>query len=98
MAHRRARHYGSAMRPVRMYTTQVCPYCVRAKALLKQRDIPFEEIDVSRDDAKRAWLVETTGRRTVPQIFIGDEAIGGFDDLHALDKSGELTKKLAVAG
>jgi glutaredoxin 3 len=83
------------MQPVRMYTTQVCPYCIRAKSLLKQRDIPFEEIDVSRDDEKRAWLVQATGRRTVPQIFIGDEAIGGFDDLHALDKSGELAKKLA---
>lgn len=83
------------MRPVRMYTTQVCPYCIRAKALLKSKDIPFEEIDVSRDDEKRAWLVQATGRRTVPQIFIGEEAIGGFDDLAALDRAGELARKLA---
>lgn len=84
------------MRPVRMYTTQICPYCVRAKALLGQRSIPYEEIDVSRDHEKRAWLVEATGRRTVPQIFIGDEPIGGFDELRALDLSGELAKKLAA--
>lgn len=84
------------MKPVRVYSTQVCPYCVRAKMLLKDRSIPYEEIDVTNDPDKRMWLVETTGRRTVPQIFIGDEAIGGFDDLRALDVSGELSKKLAA--
>lgn len=84
------------MKPVTMYSTMVCPYCVRAKMLLKDRNIPYEEIDVTGDHDKRAWLVETTGRRTVPQIFIGDEAIGGFDELRALDLSGELTKKLAA--
>ncbi len=84
------------MRRVRLYTTQICPYCVRAKALLKDRDIPYEEIDVSRDHEKRAWLVQATGRRTVPQIFIGEEPIGGFDELRALDLSGELAKKLAA--
>ncbi len=86
---------GPLMKPVTMYSTQVCPYCVRAKMLLKERAIPFEEIDVSRDDAKREWLVKATGRRTVPQIFIGEESIGGFDDLAALDRSGELQQKLA---
>lgn len=80
---------------VRVYSTVVCPYCVRAKALLKDRGVAFQEIDVTNDPDKRAWLVETTGRRTVPQIFINDEAIGGFDDLAALDRSGELAKKLA---
>ena len=80
---------------VRVYSTVVCPYCVRAKALLKDRGVPFEEIDVTNDPDKRAWLVQTTGRRTVPQIFINDEAIGGFDDLYALDRSGELAKKLS---
>ena len=55
---------------------------------------PTQEIDVSSDDAKRAWLVEATGRRTVPQIFIGDEPIGGYDELAALDKSGALAAKL----
>jgi glutaredoxin 3 len=79
---------------VRVYSTTFCPYCVRAKHLLKARGIAFEEIDVSGDHEKRSWLVEATGRRTVPQIFIGDEAIGGFDELHALDRSGELINKV----
>ena len=79
-----------------MYTTTVCPYCIRAKMLLNKKGVPFEEVNVSGDDAKRAWLVETTGRRTVPQIFINDEAIGGFDDMYALDRAGELDKKLAA--
>lgn len=83
------------MQPVRVYSTKICPYCVRAKMLLNDRSIPYEEVDVSNDPDKRAWLVETTGRRTVPQIFIGEEAIGGFDDLRELDRTGELTKKLA---
>lgn len=83
------------MQPVRVYSTKICPYCVRAKMLLNERSIPYEEVDVSNDPDKRAWLVETTGRRTVPQIFIGEEAIGGFDDLRELDRTGELSKKLA---
>lgn len=83
------------MPPVRVYTTLICPYCIRAKMLLKQRQIPFEEIDVTGDHDARAWLVQATGRRTVPQIFVGDEPIGGFDDLRALDGSGELSRKLA---
>ena len=82
------------MLPVVVYSTLICPYCIRAKMLLKERDIPFQEIDVTSDPDKRMWLVEKTGRRTVPQIFIGDEPIGGFDELRALDKSGELAKKL----
>ena len=80
---------------VKVYTTSSCPYCDRAKALLRKRDVPFEEIDVSTDAAKRAWLVQASGgRRTVPQIFIEDAAIGGSDELHALDRSGELEKLL----
>jgi glutaredoxin 3 len=85
------------MNDVKMYTTRVCPYCIAAKRLLQAREVPYEEIDVSGDDAKRAWLVEATGRRTVPQIFIGGEAIGGYDELAALDKSGQLAAKLGVA-
>jgi glutaredoxin 3 len=78
-----------------VYSTRICPYCVAAKQLLKARSVPFQEVDVSGDDAKRAWLVEATGgRRTVPQIFIGGEPIGGYDELSALDRSGELRKKL----
>jgi GrxC family glutaredoxin len=80
-----------------MYTTLICPYCVRAKTLLKTKGITFEEIDVTRDHALRDWLVRASGRRTVPQIFINDESIGGFDELHALHISGELDRKLAVA-
>jgi glutaredoxin 3 len=82
---------------VQMYTTLVCPYCIRAKMLLKAKGVAFEEIDVSRDHEKREWLVKVTGRRTVPQIFINDEAIGGFDDMRALDMAGELDKKLQAS-
>ena len=78
------------MTDVKIYTTRFCGYCVAAKRLLRARSIPYEELDVSDDDAKRAWLVETTGQRTVPQIFIGGEAIGGYDELAALDRAGEL--------
>ena len=87
----------AAMKPVRMYSTRICPYCVRAKMLLRDRGVPFEEIDVSGDHDARQWLVKATGRRTVPQIFIGEEPIGGFDELHALDRAGELGKKLNAA-
>ncbi len=80
---------------VLVYTTDYCPYCDRAKALLDKRGIAYEEIDVTHDPEKRAWLVQTTRRRTVPQIFIKGEPIGGSDELHALDRSGELARKLA---
>lgn len=82
------------MQSVRVYTTDSCGYCVQAKNLLKKRQITFEEINVQNDHDKRAWLVKVTGRRTVPQIFIGDDPIGGSDELHAMDKSGELAKRL----
>jgi len=79
-----------------MYTTLICPYCVRAKMLLKAKGVTYEEIDVTRDHEARAWLVQATGgRRTVPQIFINEESIGGFDEMRALDLAGELDKKLA---
>lgn len=84
------------MRRVRIYSTRICPYCVRAKLLLKQRGIAFEEIDVTDDPEARRWLHEATGRKTVPQIFIDDEPIGGFEELRALDRSGELERKLAA--
>jgi glutaredoxin 3 len=88
--------FGLIMKDVRLYTTVACAYCVRAKLLLKERGIAFQEIDVTGDHEAREWLVKTTGRRTVPQIFIGEEPIGGFDDLRALDLSGELGRKLAA--
>jgi glutaredoxin 3 len=83
---------------VRIYTTDYCGFCRRAKDLLTKRQIPFEEIDVTDDDSQREWLVGATGRTTVPQIFIGEEPIGGYTDLAALDKSGELPRKLNGAG
>ena len=78
-----------------MYTTLICPYCIRAKMLLKAKGVPYEEIDVSGDHDKREWLVKTTGLRTVPQIFINEESIGGFDEMRALDRAGLLDAKLA---
>jgi len=82
---------------VTMYVTQTCPYCVATKRLLTKRGAKYVEIDVSGDDEKRAWLARTTGRKTVPQIFIGGDAIGGYDDLAALDRDGKLAEKLAGA-
>ena len=79
------------MPAVKVYTTQVCPYCVRAKALLKQRGVEqIEEVRVDLDPAERDRMIELTGRRTVPQIFIGDTHVGGCDDLIALDQRGAL--------
>jgi glutaredoxin 3 len=79
------------MKTVRMYTTQVCPFCVRAKMLLQQRGVAqIEEIRVDLDPGERDRMVELTGRRTVPQIFIGDTHVGGCDDLFALDQRGGL--------
>ena len=83
---------------VRMYTTEVCPYCIRAKALLKQRGVTdIEEVRIDLDSVARAAMMERTGRRTVPQIFIGDTHIGGCDDLIAHDQRGGLLPLLAGA-
>lgn len=78
------------MSSVRVYSKSNCPYCVRAKALLTKKGVSFEEIDVERDDGLRTWLVEATGQRTVPQIFVGDRSLGGFSDVDALDREGKL--------
>ena len=79
------------MTAVRMYTTQVCPYCVRAKTLLKQRGVAeIDEVRVDLDPAQRDRMIELTGRRPVPQIFIGQTHVGGCDDLIALDQRGGL--------
>jgi glutaredoxin 3 len=86
------------MKTVRMYTTLVCPFCVRAKALLRQRGVvQIEEVRVDLDPQQRARMMELTGRRTVPQIFIGDTHVGGCDDLMALDQRGGLLPLLAGA-
>jgi glutaredoxin 3 len=79
------------MQAVKMYTTQVCPFCIRAKSLLKQRGVDaIEEVRIDLDPAQRNTMMEITGRRTVPQIFIGDTHVGGCDDLIALDQQGGL--------
>ncbi|HEX6708423.1 MAG TPA: glutaredoxin 3 [Albitalea sp.] len=83
------------MAHVKMYTTQVCPYCIRAKMLLKQRGVEqIEEIRVDLHPTERTTMMQITGRRTVPQIFIGDTHVGGCDDLVALDQRGGLVPLL----
>lgn len=86
------------MSPVKMYLTASCPYCIQAKQLLKQRGVvEIEEIRVDMQPAERQKMMEITGRRTVPQIFIGDTHVGGCDDLMALDGRGGLLPLLAAA-
>ncbi len=75
---------------IQIYTKHVCPYCDRAKALLDRKGVRYEEIDAEGDDALRAWLVEASGQRTVPQIFVDGRPLGGFSDIDALDRRGEL--------
>lgn len=83
--------------PVLMYTTAVCPYCQRAKQLLKARGVEvIEEVRIDLDAARRDEMMQRTGRRTVPQIYIGDTHVGGCDDLYALDAAGGLTPLLAA--
>ena len=79
------------MQTVTMYSTAVCPYCVRAEMLLKQRGVTeIQKIRIDQDPEQRAIMMERTGRRTVPQIYIGDTHVGGFDDLAALDRANGL--------
>jgi len=84
------------VKPIRMYSTRWCGYCVRAKALLRSRGLPFEEILLDDEPAFREKLYELTGGWTVPQITIGDEVIGGYTELWRLDRSGRLAEKLAA--
>ena len=84
------------MPKVVMYSTVVCPYCVRAEQLLNRKGVTsIEKIRVDLDPARRVEMMEKTGRRTVPQIYIGDTHVGGFDDLAALDHAGSLDVLLA---
>ena len=86
------------MTAVRMFTTQVCPYCLQAKALLKQRGVTqIDEIRIDLNPVERDRMIELTGRRSVPQIFIGETHVGGCDDLMALDRSGGLAPLLQGA-
>ena len=86
------------MQAVKMYTTAVCPYCVRAKQILKSKGVEhIEEVRIDTDPTARAHMMESTGRRTVPQIFIGETHVGGYDDLAALDARGGLMPLLGAA-
>ena len=86
------------MQAVKMYTTAVCPYCIRAKQILKSKGVEhIEEIRVDLQPEERMKMMEATGRRTVPQIFIGDTHVGGCDDLVALDSQGGLMPLLGAS-
>ena len=86
------------MAKVTMYCTAVCPYCVRAEMLLKQRGVAeIEKIRIDLDPAQRMTMMERSGRRTVPQIYIGATHVGGYDDLAALDRAGKLMPLLQAA-
>jgi glutaredoxin 3 len=85
----------AAIPDIVMYSTGWCPYCDRARGLLERKGLAFREVKVDEDATQRDTMLKRTGgRRTVPQIFIGDRHVGGFDDLYALDKAGELDKLL----
>ena len=84
------------MKPVEIYTTQTCPYCIAAKRLLQTKGVAYVETDVSRDPSLRqAMMQRAGGRHTVPQIFIGGQHVGGSDDIHLLDRQGRLDPMLA---
>lgn len=83
--------------PVVVYSTTICPYCVRAKQLLKQKGVHFEDINLDKHPELRNDVVKRSGRRTVPQIWVGDTHVGGFDDLWALDRAGKLDPLLQGA-
>ena len=85
------------MAKVRMYSTAVCPYCQMAERLLRERGVAeIDKIRIDTDPAQRAEMMEKTGRRTVPQIYIGDTHVGGYDDLAALDRAGKLNALLGA--
>jgi glutaredoxin 3 len=85
------------MAEVTIFTSNFCPYCVRAKRLLDHKGIPYKEVDVGNDDELRERMVAESGRRTVPQIFIDGSPIGGFEELQALEDRGELDALLETA-
>ena len=83
---------------VTVYVSDWCPYCQRAKGLLEQKQVVFNEINVEEDEKSREEMIARSNRRTVPQIFIGDKHVGGCDELYALDRSGELDRLIQGAG
>ena len=84
------------MPKVVIYTTDYCPFCTRAKALLRSKQVDFEEIDVNRDPLLQDEVRRLSGRRTVPQIFVDGTSVGGFDELSELDAAGELDRLLGI--
>lgn len=85
------------MSEVVIYSTRICPYCIRAKRLLERKGVEYHEIRVDRDYAQLRVMLERSRRNTVPQIFIDNRHVGGYDDLAALDRAGELDPLLALA-
>lgn len=83
------------MAKVVVYVKDYCPYCTKAKNLLRKKNVEFEEIDISDDDELQASVIKRSGQRTVPQIFINDKSVGGCDDLYALNSAGKLDSLLA---
>jgi glutaredoxin 3 len=83
---------------VTVYVSDWCPYCQRAKSLLTQKQVTFGEINVDENGQSREEMIARSNRRTVPQIFIGDKHVGGYDELYALDRSGELDRLIQGAG
>jgi len=85
------------MPKVVIYTTTSCPYCTRAKAFLRSKNVDFEEIDVSRDERLQEEIIRLSGRRTVPQIFINGKSVGGFDNIKQMDATGDLDRLLEIS-
>lgn len=83
------------MKKIEIYTTQWCPYCHAAKSLLDEKGVNYEEVDADDPDVRMAMVHRANGRRTVPQIFVGETHVGGYDDMAALDRSGKLDPLLA---
>jgi glutaredoxin 3 len=86
------------MAKIQMYSKKNCPFCVRAKALLDRKGIPYEIVDAEGNDELRAWLAEASGQKTVPQIFVDGRPLGGFTDIDALDREGKLDPILRGEG
>lgn len=82
------------MKKITIYSKEICPYCVKAKNLLKRKGLNYDEIIVNTDEIKQNMIKKSNGRMTVPQIFIGDYHVGGCDDLHALESEGKIDKLL----
>ncbi|MCX5732482.1 MAG: glutathione S-transferase N-terminal domain-containing protein [Deltaproteobacteria bacterium] len=86
------------MARIQIYSKKNCPFCVRARALLDRKGFPYEEIDAEGQDELRFWLAETSGQKTVPQIFVDGRPLGGFSDIDSLDKQGKLDPLLRGEG